>query len=128
MRKWRIGDLHKHDKTYASDLSSSSSPNLHNSSIPTFECPDFSLAVFDFVNASYGAAEGWDVSATHPQQRSEREFGFPWHAIKSARVSERGARQRSIRKARERLEESVFENGRAADMFWDGYVLAACGE
>jgi len=32
-------------------------------------------------------------------------------------------------KAHERLEESVFENGRAADTYltrlWDGYVLAA---
>lgn len=107
----------------------------HGSFRPTcpFLRPDFSLAVFDFVNALYGAAEGWDVSTTHAQQRSERGFGFLWHAIKGVHeYQNEGPDDEAFGKAGERLEESVFENGRAADTcltrLWDGYVLAACGE
>lgn len=84
------------------------------------------------MNASYGAAEGWDVSTTHAQ-RSEREFGFPWHAIKSVHeYQNEGPEKEAFEKAGERLEESAFENGRAADTcltrLWDGYVLAASGK
>ena len=82
----------------------------HGSLRPTclFLLPEFSLAVFDFVNASYGAAEGWDVSTTHAQQWSEREFRFPWHAIKSVHeYQNEGPDNEAFEKACERLEESV---------------------
>ena len=57
------------------------------------------------MNASYGAAEGWDVSTTHAQQRSEREFEFQLHAIKSVReYQNEGPDNEAFEKARERLE------------------------
>ena len=76
------------------------------------------------MNASYDAAEGWDVSTTHAQQRLEREFEFPWHAVKSVHeYQNEGLDNEAFEKARERLGENVFESGRAADVFDFGTVM-----